>query len=311
MKNLYIVILNWKLANETINCLKSLQDMRVPKNIKCNLLIVDNNSGGEDLKKLKDYTQSHTRSVVELEIIENKQNYGFAGGNNVGLKHAMNMEADYMIVLNNDTRVDENFASELIRTAESGKNIGIVSPKIYFEKGFEFHKERYTKSDLGKVIWSAGGSMDWDNVFGGNVGVDDVDKGQFDEERDLEFATGACFLITRKAILKTGFFDEKYFLYFEDVDLCKRLIDRGLKIVFSPKSIIWHQVSGSSGIGDDLNDYFITRNRLMFGMKYASKKTKFALARQALRFLIIGRKMQKLGVKDYLIKNFGKGSWKN
>lgn len=306
MKKLFIVILNWKHADDTLECLKSLQSIKLPKKIETTLVVVDNNSGEKDLKKLRSF-----KSKIEKIVIANKHNYGFTGGNNVGMKYAMNNLADYIIVLNNDTRVDPNFAKHMIKATESDPTVGIVSPKIYFEKNYEFHKDRYKKSELGNVFWYAGGLIDWDNVFGMNNGVDEVDSGQYDDLEELDFATGACFLVTREAILKTGFFDERYFMYMEDVDFSQRVVENELKIIFEPKAKLWHKVAQSSGIGSGLNDYFLARNRMLFGTRYAPARTRFALHREAIKLLFIGREWQKVGIRDFYLKNFNKGSWQN
>src|SRR5690606_37427416 len=97
---------------------------------------------------------------INLQIIFNPINSGFSGGNNVGIKEAIKAEADYILLLNNDTIVDKNFLQELFNFAESHKDAGLIVPKIYFAKGYEFHKDRYEKNELGKIIWYAGGSMD-------------------------------------------------------------------------------------------------------------------------------------------------------
>lgn len=306
MKKLHIIILNWKRYDETISCLKSIEKINIDKGIDCEIVIVDNNSKDKSVEHFR-----NLKSNFKLQIIENKENYGFAGGNNVGLKYAMNMGSDYVIVINNDTRVDPGFAMELIKVAEEDEEIGIVSPKIYFEKNYEFHKDRYKPEDKGKVIWYAGGVIDWNNMYGSNFGVDEVDSGQFDKQRKIAFATGACFLITKKALFKAGFFDERYFLYLEDMELSQRVLKSDLKIIFAPKSVVWHKVSQSSGIGSSLNDYFLTRNRLFFAKTYASSRTNFALFREAIKFLFFGREWQKKGVLDYFKNNLGKGSWKN
>ena len=99
-------------------------------------------------------------------------------------------------------------------------------------------------------------------------------------------------------------------MYFEDTDLSQRLKLAGKKIVYDPSGVIWHKVAQSSGIGSNLNDYFTTRNRMLFGMKYASFRTKIALLRESVRLLISGRKYQKQGIKDFYLGRFGKGSWK-
>ena len=102
-----------------------------------------------------------------------------------------------------------------------------------------------------------------------------------------------------------GLLDENYFLYYEDNDYSMRAKKSGYRLVYQPKSIIWHKNAGSTGgSGSKLQDYYITRNRLLFGNRYASIRSKIALNREAMRLLISGRDMQKKGVKDYFAKNF-------
>jgi GT2 family glycosyltransferase len=245
---------------------------------------------------------------ARLQLIKNKSNLGFAGGNNVGMRYALEHGADRVMVVNNDMIVDKDLLVYLIKAIN--ENVGILSPKIYFAKGFEFHKEKYKKDELGRVIWYAGGEIDWDNVYGNNIGVDEVDRGQFDKKRELDFATGACCLFNAKVLREVGLFNEKFFMYFEDVELSVRIKETGYKIFYIPKAVVWHKVAQSSGIGSGLNDYFTTRNRLLFGMKYASMRTKLALERENIKLLLTGRKWQKVGIRDYYMHRFGKGSWK-
>jgi len=301
-----IIVLNWKRFEETRDCISSLQSLKVTKDAEVSIIVVDNNSGdgsAEKLRKLK-------KSTFPVEVIANTHNYGFAGGNNVGMKYAMNNLADYIMVLNNDTRVHPELLQELLNVFSS-KDVGVASPKIYFEKGYEYHKDRYTKAEHGKVIWYAGGDIDWNNIYGSNRGVDEIDEGQYDEVRELDFATGACFLISRKAVTKAGFFDERYFMYLEDVEYSQRIQKKGLKILFAPKAKLWHKVAQSSAIGSGLNDYFLSRNRLFFAKRYASERARFALFRESLKFMLLGREWQRKGVIDYYKNNMGKGSWQN
>jgi len=95
----------------------------------------------------------------------------------------------------------------------------------------------------------------------------------------------------------------------EDADHAQRIKKAGYKVLYSGKGWLWHKVSQSSGIGSELNDYFLTRNRMIFGMRYASLRTKFALLRESIKLLLSGRKWQKIGIKDYYLGNLGKGSW--
>ncbi len=99
----------------------------------------------------------------------------------------------------------------------------MVGGKIYFEKGYEFFKDKYKDDQRGKVIWYAGGKIDWNNVYGVARGVDEVDKGQFERVEDTDFATGTCMLLSRKALREVGMFNERYFMYYEDTELSVRM----------------------------------------------------------------------------------------
>lgn len=300
---IFIIVLNWNGAADTIECLDSLSKL-VIEGISLRVVVVDNASTDDSVRKIK--------SIVfpfDLVVLENSENLGFAGGNNVGLEYSLENGADYVMVLNNDTMVDSKLLISLISSFEKERNIGVISPKIYFAKGFEFHKDRYSTPDLGKVIWYAGGRIDWDNVFGFNVGVDEVDRGQFDGIYETDFATGCCSFFSASALRKTGFYDKRYFMYFEDVDLSVRLKKLGYKVLFNSDGVVFHKVARSSGIGSNLNDYFITRNRLLFGLTYAPLRSKLSLIRESLKFLLKARKWQKIGVWDFYRNNLGKGSW--
>jgi GT2 family glycosyltransferase len=212
------------------------------------------------------------------------------------------------LLLNNDSLAEKNFLSEMLHFMNDSR-AGAVVPKIYFTKGHEFHKQRYSKVDEGKVLWFAGGFIDWKNVMSVHEGVDEVDHGQYNEAKKINFATGACLLLKRQVLDKYGLFDKRYFLYYEDADLSQKILKNGYEIYYVPKAILWHNNAGSSGSGSELHDYFLTRNRMLFGMKYAPLRAKAALVRESFRLLANGRKWQKIGIRDYYLKKFGKGSY--
>jgi GT2 family glycosyltransferase len=188
---------------------------------------------------------------------------------------------------------------------------GIFGCKIYFAKGYETHKERYQDNELGKVIWYAGGLIDWSNCYSSHRGVDEVDKGQFDRNFETDFVTGACMLIKRQVIEEVGLFDPKYFLYLEENDLCQRAKRKNYKLIFLYQPTAWHENAQATGLGSTLHDYYLTRNRLLFGLKYAPLYTKFALLRESYRMLKSGRPWQKRGVMDFYTGNFGAGSYQS
>ncbi|OGH41785.1 MAG: hypothetical protein A3H79_00420 [Candidatus Levybacteria bacterium RIFCSPLOWO2_02_FULL_36_8b] len=306
MKHVVISLLNFNGKKNTLECLGSLKNIK-RDNFRLTIMVVDNASTDGSVESIKHYVSSSKHDGIK--VIENKENLGFSGGHNVTIEYMFEGGADYVLILNNDTYVQENFLEELLKVGEQDNAIGILIPKIYFAPGFEFHKDRYSKEEKGKVLWYAGGEMDWANVIGRNRGVDLVDKGQFDETEETQLATGCCMLIKKEVIDMVGMLDNKYFLYYEDADLSMRAKRKGFKIVYVPNSIIWHKNAGSAGgSGSELQDYYITRNRLIFGMKYALFRAKLALLKESFKLLLSGRYWQKRGVIDFYLGKFGRGS---
>jgi len=186
--------------------------------------------------------------------------------------------ADYIFILNNDTEIDSSCLVSLVEAAKLHPKAGILTPKIYYAPGFEFHQDRYTDNEKGKVIWYAGGEVDWVNILGRHFGVDEVDRGQFDKQKEVFFATGCAFLGRREVFEKVGFFDDRFFLYLEDLDFSLRAIKAGFKILFIPQAVVYHKNAVSSGgSGSKLQNYYLTRNRLLFGFKHGYWKIKLFL----------------------------------
>lgn len=289
-----IVVLNYNGLENTLECLDSLKRID-KKGFNSEIIVVDNASTDGSAEALS--------KVKGIHLINNLTNLGFCGGNNIGIKEALKRGASHVLILNNDVIVKEDFLSNLLKTKAD-----ITSPKIYFAAGFEFHKSRYKKESLGKIIWYAGAKIDWQNIIGIHIGVDEVDHGQFSKSHQIDLATGACMLVKREVFEKIGYFDEKYFLYLEDMDFCVRAKKAHFKILFQPHATIWHKnATSTGGSGSSLQDYFITRNRLLFAAKYAKLRTKIAVFKQiAAQFQdTIKRK----ALIDFLMFNFGQGSF--
>lgn len=297
MKHVSIVIVNWNGKNDTIACLTSIKTMR-KKDTVVDTIVVDNGSTNDSVLAIK--TTHPWARIVELS-----ENIGFTGGNNRGIREALLHNADYVWLLNNDTVVDVNALSLL--NAFEDESVGVAGSKIYFQAGHEYHIERYTKNEKGKVFWYAGGIVDWDNMYASHKGVDEVDHGQYDTASDTPFVTGCSFMISKEVIKKAGLLDEKYYLYLEDLDYCLRIKRAGFDLRYFPSSIIWHVNAGSSGgSGSKLHEYYMTRNRLLVGMRYAPLKTKCALIREAVRFAVSGSAVKKRAVFDALFGKWGK-----
>lgn len=202
------------------------------------------------------------------------KNLGYAHGVNEGIKEAIKMGIDKFCVINDDVYFEKEFTTVIEKDFEKFGHAAFGG-KIYYAPGYEFHKDRYQQTDLGNVIWYAGGTVDWNHALTHHVGVDEIDNGQFDNLTETEFITG-CFICFDKTILDSvGFWDIKYFLYYEDSDYCERIKRKGFKLMFDPKLQLWHKNAQSTdGSGSKLHTNYQEKSRVRFALKYAPFKTK-------------------------------------
>lgn len=149
MAKVFVTIVNYNGQENTDSCLDYLEEINT-EGFDLSVVIIDNASREK-------FTEDEKYQNFELKIIRSEENLGFSGGQNLGIKFALDNGADYVMVLNNDVILDKNLIAELLKTFQLEENCGIVSPKIYFAKGYEFHRDRYTQDEFGKVIWYAGG----------------------------------------------------------------------------------------------------------------------------------------------------------
>jgi hypothetical protein len=276
------------------------------KGIKAECIVIDNGSKDGTEEAVKNYKLPN----MDYKFIQSGANFGFAGGNNVGIKDAIKRGFDYVILMNNDLILPKDIVTKLVDYMENNHDVGLASPKMYFAKGYEFHKDRYKESEKGKVIWYAGGIIDRNDVYAFHRGVDEVDKGQYDKTEETDVANGAAMIIRRDVFEKIGFLDSSFFLYWEDADFSERAKRAGYKVMYFAGTWMWHKVSASTGgSGSPTNDYFLTRNRFYYSIRYSSLKTKFAVLRDTVRLLFTGRTWQKKGAMDALIGIKGMGAW--
>ncbi len=295
------VVVNYHSDADTLSIISDVVSCEKVENVEVKIFAVDNS-------KSKDF-ESETKKFKEVVYIESKKgNIGFAAGNNLGIKRALKDGVDIICLINNDTQAPKDLVRRIIESPITQNAVGVVGGLIYFAPGFEYH-DKYQKSDKGKVIWYAGGILDWNNVYGSHRGVDEVDKGQYSSIENTDFVTGCLFIVRANVLKNVGLLNEDYCLYHEDTDLNLRIKAAGYKLIIDPRIKIWHKVAQSSGIGSPLNDYFLTRNRLLLGMKYASLRTKLALLREAFRKLFAGTPTQKQAIRDFLFHRLGKGSF--
>ncbi|MCD8484491.1 glycosyltransferase family 2 protein [Candidatus Woesebacteria bacterium] len=295
-KRIGVVIVHYNNADNVRECLLSLGN--TTNAAELHPIIVDNAS----TQPVSDVVADYNGNITLLRLEENT---GFTGANNHGIAWAMeNLQSDVVILLNDDTIVEKSALETLIATVRSNAKIGAAVPKIYFNPGNEFHAG-YEDDHIGRVFWYGGGVIDWTEVVAFHRAVDEVDRGQYNRPEGTPFATGCCLALRTEALQKHGAFDDKYFLYFEDVDLSCRLQKHGYKVRYQPQAVIWHKNAGSSGSGSPLHVYYQTRNRYLFGFRYAPWRTKLFLLKHMWRQYRSGDPVIKRAILDVLKNNYG------
>ncbi len=295
-EEVFVIIVNWNGKRDTEVCLSSLEKI-VKHNAQIRAVVVDNGSTDDSVVSIR-------RKFPRVIVRTAGRNLGFTGGSNVGITYALEHGADFVWLLNNDTYVDSRVLDNIKAFADP--KVGIVGSKIYFAPGHEFHLKRYKETEQGRVFWYAGGLIDWRNMYASHRGVDEVDRGQYDTEEDTPFVTGCSMMIRKSVFNYIGMLDDRYYLYLEDLDFCLRAKKAGFTLRFVPSSVLWHVNAGStSRPGNPLQQYYITRNRLLIGRLYASGRTRFALTREALRFFLFGTAVQRKAVIDAYCNRFG------
>ncbi len=212
-----IIIVSWNARENLEECLSSLFKISY-KNYE--VILVDNGSIDNSVKYVK-------RNFPVIKIVESNKNLGFAGGNNLGFKHA---RGKYILFLNNDTIVTKDFLSKLVDFMKKRKDVGIIQPKILFHRpNTNLH---HKINSIGSFLLSTGFLFH-------------LDYGQKDESKkepyEIFSAYGACFLARKSLLEKIGLFDDRYFAYFEETDLSHRVWLAGLKVMILPEVLIYHK----------------------------------------------------------------------
>lgn len=257
--NVSIIVLNWNGLEDTIECLESLQKVTYPN---YEVIVIDNGSQGNDAQVLREGFSDY------IHLIQNDKNYGYTGGNNIGIRYALsNSSPDYLLILNNDVAVAPDFLTEMVNVAEGNDSIGIVGPKVYFH-------------DSPNVIQSAGCRLSMRKGIGTIIGNKEIDDGQYDTVREMDHVMGCCLLIKREVVEKIGLFDESYFCYWDETDYCIRARKAGYKVIYAPKARLWHKkrlrakLWSKIPMGQQataLAYYYWARNNFKFMKKHAAK----------------------------------------
>ena len=234
-----IIILNWNGKKITSGCLKSIKNQSFKE---YEIIVVDNASSDGSQEYFK-------KKFPKVKLIENKENLGYAGGNNIGIKKA---NADYILILNNDTILDKNFLEELWKERNKADILGVKN--YYFDKK--------------NLVWAIGSKVNKFTMKAKLVGNKLIDSKDIDK-MEIEHAVGSAIFLNKKVIDKIGFLDEDYFAYYEETEWQTRAINAGFKISWVPSAKLWHKVAYSTGGGrSPMSAYYLVRNRAYYIKKY-------------------------------------------
>ncbi|MGL5636147.1 MAG: glycosyltransferase family 2 protein [Bacteroidales bacterium] len=288
------IMVNYNGYNDTAELIDSIG--RIIQTVSYEIVVVDNASVNDEGLRLQS-------DFPHVNVILSEENLGFAGGNNLGIKHAC---GTYLYLINNDTYFKSDSIALLIARLESDTRIAIVCPKIIF-------------ADDEQTIQFAGyTSLSAVTLRNRLIGFGEKDEGQYDEGHFSPYAHGAAMFLKMETIRSIDYIPECYFLYYEELDWSEIINKSNRLIYYEPLATIYHKESRSTGRNSKLKTYYLTRNRLIFAVrnrkgisKTASLCYQFLLAfpKAQIKYMLEGRmdlmKASLRGVKDFLYKKEG------
>lgn len=270
-----IITVNYDHPEVTCDLIESLNKITYP-NIE--IIVVDNDSPNDDPTIIK-------RTFPNIVFVQNPINYGFAAGNNFGIMRA---RGKYVLLLNNDTIVTKDFLEPLVDKLENNPQIGAVSPRIrYFHTPDTIQYAGYTP-------------INYHTMRNFAIGFREIDKGQYNEDKETAYGHGAALMVPVEVIKKIGLMSYIFFLYYEEADWCARIKKAGYKIYYIGNSMIYHKESISTGKLSPIKIYYLNRNRIVFMRRNITGKDFYigiiyqlfvAIPKNALKFLIKGKMM--------------------
>ena len=241
-----VLILTWNTREEVLTCLKHALLADYPD---YEVVVIDNAS--------QDGTSAAVREKYpDVTLLENPTNLGYAGGNNRGLRYALEHGADYMLIINSDTVMPPDLLSKIVRVASSSDDIAAVGVKNL-------------KMDDPSTVWAAYPELTYGRELLNVVGREQPDSPEYDVVKDVDGVSGSCMFLSRRAVEEVGLLDELFFMYHEDLDWCQRAISKGYRCVYAGTAHILHKGSSSTGM-TRAGYYFLVRNAIIFARKHGN-----------------------------------------
>lgn len=240
------LVINYNGKDVTLQTLASLVELDYEP---LDLVVIDNGSSDGSWQAIEEqYPQ-----VTQLKV---PQNHGISHGMNVGIRHALDGGYDYTLILNNDIEVDAAMVTEMVKVAETDQRIGAVGPKAYYFGD----RER---------LWSTGGILRWAESVTNERGDQEMDRGQYDRDEEVDYVNGCAMLVRREALERTGYWDATYFLGVEDADWCMRMKKLGYTCWYAHRAKLWHMISHSTGVYKPFRTFQTGRSTAIFVRKHA------------------------------------------
>jgi GT2 family glycosyltransferase len=249
------VVVNYNGREVTRQAVASLRQMTYPA---FDLVVVDNGSTDDSMEALA----AEFPDLLQERIDENR---GSSAGYAYGFSWAFARGYDYVLLLNNDVEVEPDLLAELVRAAESDPRVGCVGPKCLF------HGDR-------RRLWSAGGVLRFRQSITTERGYGAIDRGQYDEDAEVDYVNGCAILIRRSAALAAGGWDSLFFICVDDADFCTRARAKGFRCLYAHRAVLYHMVAVTTG------GYSPSRN-FQWGRSTAIYVRRYAGPRQWLTFL--------------------------
>jgi GT2 family glycosyltransferase len=232
-----IIILNYNRHIEEVDCVKSILKST---DLPIRIIVVEN--GADDSVSTSIFKNYHN-----VEIIKSPTNLGFAGGMNLGIKHAMNLSPKYIFIANSDTLIQSKAIDILVDSLDENPSAAMASGTIFYHPQID-------------KVWYAGGNIDYFRASGFQNTKIDTDNDH--SPKSITFISGCACLIRTQALLDVGLFDERFFLYLEDTELSARMVQKGYKIMYVPQATIYHRLNDAKYPKHLI--YYGIRNRFLF-----------------------------------------------
>ena len=250
---IYIIILHYGEIENTFDCLRSVE-LLYSRGINIKIVLINNSKFKIQKSKLK-------LKIQNFDLINNQKNLGFAGGVNVGIREALkDKQTEYILILNNDTKVPANLLLELLNNPSD-----ITAPVIKY------------KDATGNWRYDFGGKINW--LWGKTFHLEN-ESGIMNQElrnQKIDYISGCAMCVKRKVFEKIGLFDERFFLYFEDADFCTRAKRNGYNITVNPDVVIFHQLSGGLSKKNLVVKYNLLKSNYTFICNYLGLKIPLGL----------------------------------